>query len=84
MKKTIDGIEYTFQKLSAMEVVRMKERASNEKGILVDSLLFGELAEHVIVKPRIDIEAIDDYEVLKELMETALHFQLGKGKPEAK
>lgn len=85
MKKTIRGTEYTFQKLSAMEFTRLKERATNENGVLLDSLLFEELAEHVIVNPRVDVEEFEEYDELAELMKFALTFQLGvsagKGEP---
>jgi hypothetical protein len=78
MKKKINGTEYTFQKLPAMEMVRLKERATDTSGNLVESLLFEELAEHVIVNPRLDLEEFEDYGELMEIMKVALDFQLSK------
>lgn len=80
LKKKINDVEYTFQRLSAMEFVRLKERAVGENGQVLDSKLFQEIAEHIIVEPRVDLEAFGDYEELKEIMETALRFQLNKKK----
>ncbi len=82
IKKEIRGVEYTFQKIPAMDFVRMKERATNEKGQILDSLMFEELAEHVIVDPKIDLEEFDDVVELSEIMEEAISFQLSKGKPD--
>lgn len=82
LKKKINGVEYTFQRLLAMDFVRMKERATNEKGQILDSAMFEELAEHVIVDPKIDLEEFDDVVELSEIMEEAISFQLSKGKPD--
>ncbi len=84
MKKKINSTEYTFQKLPAMEMVRLKERATDTSGNLVESLLFEELAEHVIVNPRLDLEEFEDYGELMEIMKVALDFQLAKSQRKGK
>lgn len=81
IKKEIGGVEYTFQKIPAMDFVRMKERATNDKGVLLDSAMFEELAEHVIVDPKIDLEGFEDVVELSEIMEEAISFQLSKKQP---
>lgn len=80
MKKEINGVEYTFQKLSAMDWIRLKERSTDEKGILRDSLFFEEIAEHVIVDPKIDLEEFEDAEELTEIMRAATFLHIGKKK----
>lgn len=84
MKKKINGTEYTFQKLPAMEMVRLKERSSDDRGTPIESLLFVELAEHVIVNPKLDLEEFQDYGELMEVMKEALDFQLTKSQREGK
>lgn len=78
MKKTINGVEYTFQKLGAMEFIRLKERSTDEKGVLRDSLFFEELAEHVIVDPKLDLETFEDVMELDEVMKHATFLHIGK------
>lgn len=77
-KITINKIEYTFQKVSAMEFIRIKERATDDKGIMRDSLFFEEMAEHVIVDPKIDLETFDDVQELDEIMKAATFLHIGK------
>ncbi len=84
MKKKINSTEYTFQKLPAMEMVRLKERSSDDRGNLIESLLFVELAEHVIVNPKLDLEEFQDYGELMEVMKEALDFQLAKSQRKGK
>lgn len=79
LKKTINGLEYTYQKLSAMEWIRLKERSVDEKSIIRDSLFFEEVAEHIIVDPKIDVEEFEDYEELTEVMKHATFLHQGKG-----
>lgn len=80
MKKTINKVEYTFQKLSAMEWIRLKERSTDERGILRDSLYFEEIAEHVIVNPKIDLESFEDAEELTEIMQAATFLHIKRKK----
>lgn len=70
LKKTVNGVEYTYQKLSAMEWLRLKERSTDEMGIIRDSLFFEEVAEHIIVDPKINVE---EFEELGELVEIMKH-----------
>lgn len=79
-KKTVCGVEYTFQKMQAMEFVRLRERCVGDNGRMLDSLYFEELAEHIIVQPKLDLENFEDYAELKEVMEAATMFQLGRKK----
>lgn len=81
-KRIIRGKEYTFQKLSAMDFIRLKERSQDEHGKLSDSLYFEELAEHVIVKPKLDLEEFEDITELHEIMRVATF--LHKGSKERK
>lgn len=77
-KQTINGKEYTFQKVSAMEFIRIKERSTDDKGIMRDSLFFEEMAEHVIIEPKIDLELFDDVQELDDIMKAATFLHIGK------
>jgi hypothetical protein len=80
IKKKIKGTEYTFQKLTAMEWIRLKERSQDENGRMRDSLYFKEIAEHVIVDPKLDLEVFEDAEELTEIMEVATFLHIKKKK----
>ena len=62
MKKKIDGVEYTFQRLPVRQALEMKSRWMS--GADVNEIaMYDELFEHVVVAPKV---VLDDFATVGE------------------
>ncbi len=77
---TVDGETYTIQKVVPSEWMKLKQRCTDRQGRFSEAAFIREIFEHMIVKPRISPEAMDelDWAVVDELSGAAIDFQTGK------
>ena len=76
-KVKIKGKEYTFQKLSAREWIRLRKRCTKNNNFDEEKFI-DELLEHVVVDPKITMDDFEDYGELEEVVAEATNFQSGK------
>ena len=58
-KVTVDGVEYTLQKIPFRSYLDMEDRCTNRNGILQKSPYLTELFKHCVVNPRTTLEDFD-------------------------
>jgi hypothetical protein len=59
-KVTIDGTEYTIQKIPFRSYLEMEDRCTSRSGILQKSSYLSELFKHCVVSPKVTLEAFDE------------------------
>jgi len=59
-KVTIDGVEYTMQKIPFRSYLEMEDRCTNRAGILQKVPYLSELFKHCVVSPKVTLESFDD------------------------
>lgn len=79
-KIKLEGVEYTLQKLPAMEALKLRSRCKDKQGNPDEIKLYGELLEHVVVIPKVTIDDFEDVADLEELMVEVIEFQYTKKK----
>lgn len=80
-KVTVNGIEYTLQKMPVREALRLRQRwGSKETASTIDDEKMADLClENIVVMPKVKIENFDNVEDLAELIKECIDFQyLGK------
>ena len=77
---TIDGETYTLQKVVPSEWMKLKQRCMDRQGRFSESAFVREILEHMVVKPRIGSDEMDemDWETIDDLTGAAVDFQTGK------
>lgn len=76
-KVTISGTEYTLQKVTPREWLRMRDRCKNKHGQLIDERMYDEVLEHIVVHPKKKLDDFTDLQELEELVAAAIRFQRG-------
>lgn len=69
-----EGVEYTFQRPSMHETVKMRDRCKDRNGELVEEKYYNEIMKYVVVEPKVDWEYWDDHEGFQEVMAEAIKF----------
>lgn len=80
-KVTVNGVEYTLQKMPVREALRLRQRwGSKETASTIDDEKMADLClENIVVSPKVKIENFDNVEDLAELIKECIDFQyLGK------
>lgn len=73
----INGTDYTLQKISAREWIRMRKRCTKNNNF-DDEKFIEEILEHIIIDPKRKIDDFDDYAELEEVVAEAVNFQSGR------
>lgn len=76
-KVTINGTEYTFQKVLPREWLRMRDRCKNKHGQPIEEKLYDEVLKHIVVSPKKTLDDFTDVAELEEVVEAAVRFQRG-------
>lgn len=76
-KVTINGTEYTFQKVVPREWLRMRDRCKNKNGIPIEERLYDEVLQHIVVNPKKRLDDFTDVQELEEVVTAAIRFQRG-------
>lgn len=79
-KIKLEGVEYTLQKLPAMEALKLRQRSKDKQGNPDEIKFYSELLEHVVVSPKVTISDFEELPDLEELMEEVVAFQFTKKK----
>ncbi len=78
----IGETEYTFQKLSAREWVRLRDRCKNRDGVMMEETFMSEVLKYIVVSPKVALDDFYDWELAQEVVNSAVTFQLGKSAAE--
>ena len=73
----IFGTEYTFQKITAREWIRLKKRCT-KNGNFDEEKFIDEVLEHIVVEPKKTLDDFENYAELEEVVAEAVNFQSGK------
>lgn len=76
-KVTINGTEYTFQKVLPREWLRMRDRCKNKHGMPIEEKLYDEVLKHIVVSPKKTLDDFTDVAELEEVVTAAIRFQRG-------
>jgi len=76
-KVTINGTEYTFQKVLPREWLRMRDRCKNKHGQPIEEKLYEEVLKHIVVSPKKTLDDFTDVAELEAVVEAAVRFQRG-------
>lgn len=75
MKDTINGQEYTFQKVPPREWLKIQYRTTDKNGKRIPHDFYDEIFKHVVVSPQVDMDDFDEYEEVEAVMDVAINFQ---------
>lgn len=81
MKKiTVDGVDYTVQKLPVRQALELREQWQ-EDGVVDEVKMFDLVLEHFVVNPKKTLDDFDDVVTVEELVSEVLKYQYrSKGK----
>lgn len=82
-KVTINGTEYTLQKVFPSAWYKMKDKSKNQHGVAQEEKLYQDILKHVVVDPKKKMDDFTDLNEFEELMKEATRFQLGKAEEES-
>ena len=76
-KVTINGVEYTLQKMPVREALRLRQRwGSKETASGIDDEKMADLClENIVVMPKVKIDDFENVEDLAELIKECIDFQ---------
>lgn len=80
--ETINGKDYTFQKVTPREWLRMKGRSKNKHGQIIEETFYSEILKHIVVSPKITLDDFEDVKEMEEVVAAAVRFQTGKTEEE--
>lgn len=72
---TIDGTDYTLQKIPPRQWLRLRQRTKDKNGNPIDENLYDEILEHIVVAPKMKIDDFEELETLEEVVKAAITFQ---------
>lgn len=75
---TVKDVEYTLQKISPREWLRLKGRCKNKHGQLNEENFYSEILKHIVVNPKVTLDDFDDVADLEAVVAPAVRFQTGK------
>lgn len=73
-KITIEGTEYTFQKLPVRQALELREQWQ-PSGVVDEVKMFELVLEHIVVHPKKDLDDFEDVVEVEELVSQALNYQ---------
>ncbi len=76
-KYTVDGVEYTFQKIPPREWIRLRKRCTKNNNV-DEEKFYDEVLEHIVIEPKVKLDDFDDNATLEEVVAEAVNFQHGK------
>jgi hypothetical protein len=59
-KISIDGVEYTLQKIPFRSYLEIEDRCSNRSGVLMKANYLTELFKHCVVSPKVTLDNFDN------------------------
>ena len=75
MKKiTVDGVDYTVQKLPVRQALELREQWQ-EDGVVDEVKMFDLVLEHFVVNPKKTLDDFDDVVTVEELVSEVLKYQ---------
>ncbi|MBC3887252.1 hypothetical protein GH810_02875 [Acetobacterium paludosum] len=74
-KDTINGVDYTFQKVPPREWVKIRQRCKDKNGQALEEKLYDEILSHIVVTPKITMDDFEEVEDMEAVMEAAITFQ---------
>lgn len=76
-KVTVNGVEYTLQKMPVREALRLRQRwGSKETASGIDDEKMADLClENIVVMPKVKIDDFENVEDLAELIKECIDFQ---------
>ncbi len=81
-KETIQGVEYTFQKVPPREWARLRDRSKNRFGNMIEETFLSEIFKHIVVDPKTSLDDFEEWEEAQEVANAAIIFQLGRAAEE--
>ncbi len=72
---TVNGVEYTLQKLPVRPALEIRSRCRDKNGNPDDVKLYEEMLEHVVIQPKKKLDDFEDVSELEELMKEVLAYQ---------
>ena len=82
-KFKIKGTEYTFQKLSNREFIKLQKRCKSG-GDIDEEIFYDEIFEHIVINPKISLDDDIPFDTLDEVAKQAMMFQRGARKSKAR
>ncbi|WP_132995837.1 hypothetical protein [Sporanaerobacter acetigenes] len=73
-KVTVDGEEYTLQKLPVRQALELREQWQTD-GMVDEVKMFDLVLEHFVVNPKKTLDDFEDVVVVEELVGEALKYQ---------
>lgn len=73
--ETINGVEYTFQKMPPREWLKIQYRTTDKHGKRIPHDFYDEVFKNVVVMPKTSMDDFDEYEEVEAVMEFAINFQ---------
>ena len=74
--------DYTFQKLTPREWVRLRDRCKDRHGNMKEESFMSEVLQHIVVSPKVTLDDFDEWETAQEVTNAAITFQLGRAPTE--
>lgn len=76
-KVTVNGVEYTLQKMPVREALRLRQRwSSKETASGIDDIKMAELClENIVVMPKVKIDNFENVEDLEKLIVECINYQ---------
>ena len=76
-KITVNGTEYTLQKMYPRPWLQLQTRIKNKYGIPIEEKLYDEIFKHVVVEPKVSLDDFTDFNEVEEIVAEAVRFQRG-------
>lgn len=76
-KVTVNGVEYTLQKMPVKEALKLRQRwGSKETASGIDDIKMAELClENIVVMPKVKIDDFENVEDLEKLIVECINYQ---------
>lgn len=71
---TVDGVEYTLQKLPVRPGLELRQRC-RDRGDIDDIKFYEQLLEHVVIRPKKKLDDFEDIGHLEKLMKEVMEYQ---------
>ena len=74
----ISGEKYTFQKVTPVDWLDILDDIEDGEKKGKRRRLYGQVFEHIVVKPKMELEDFEDFGEMDEVATAAIRFQQGK------
>ena len=79
---TVNGKDYTLQKITPREWARLRDRCKNRFGNVVEETFMTEILKYIVVDPKVTLDDFDEWADAQEVCNEAVRFQLGRAAEE--